>query len=283
MPIRVGQCLIEKVTEQTAAVPFGSLYPDHRDEMSGALTQQSAELSIHSWVVRTGNDIIIIDTATGNQRERDHKPLFHQLQTDYVARLAQAGVQPQDVTMVLMTHIHTDHVGWNTHWLEGSWQPMFPRARYICSARELERCQNTPAMQALYLDSILPLLKSGQLETVDVNDSPLFGGVLRYLPTPGHSCDHASLLLTSHQQHAIFSGDVMHHPIQFQFPHWNSVFCEDKALAVLSRQRAMDWCLQYQAIWFSSHFSARSCGRVVPADNGLLHWMPLEAEPDAIC
>ncbi|MDE1186732.1 MAG: MBL fold metallo-hydrolase [Pantoea sp.] len=283
MPIRVGDCLIAKVTEQTAAVPFSALFPESCHEMSSAIAQQTAELSIHSWVVRSGDDIIIIDTATGNQRERDHKPQFHQLQTDYAARLAQAGVQPQDVTLVLMTHIHTDHVGWNTHWQEGRWQPMFPHARYICSALELERCQNTPAMQALYLDSILPLINSGQLETVDVDNSPRFAGVLRYLPTPGHSSDHASLMLSSQHQHALFSGDVMHHPIQFQFPLWNSVFCEDKALAVRSRQRAIDWCLQNQAIWFSSHFSASSCGRVLPADDGQLHWMPLEAEPDAIC
>lgn len=282
MHIHVGDCLIEKVTEQTAALPFAALYPDHLAEMPVDLAQQAAELSIHSWVVRTRDDVIIIDTATGNQRDRDHKPLFHQLQTDYARHLAQAGVQPHEVTLVLMTHIHTDHVGWNTHWQDGRWQPMFPNARYICSAPELVRCQHTPAMQALYIDSILPLINSGQLETVEVAHSPLFAGVLRYLPTPGHSVDHASLLLTSGNQQAIFSGDVMHHPIQFTYPRWNSVFCENKAQAVRSRQLAIDWCLQHQAIWFSSHFSASSCGRVIAADHGLPHWMPLEAEPDAI-
>ncbi|MDO6408744.1 MBL fold metallo-hydrolase [Pantoea phytobeneficialis] len=282
MKIQVGDCLIEKVTEQTATLPFAALYPDHLAQMPVGLAPQLATLSIHSWVVRTGKDIIIIDTATGNQRDRDHKPLFHQLQTDYAQRLVRAGVDPHAVTLVLMTHIHTDHVGWNTHWRDGRWQPMFPNARYICSAAELARCEKNPAMQALYLDSILPLINSGQLETVAVDGSPLFAGVLRYLPTPGHSIDHASLLLSSRGQQAFFSGDVMHHPLQFQFPRWNSVFCENKALAVRSRQLAIDWCLQHQAIWFSSHFSASSCGRVISAAPELPHWMPLEAEPDAI-
>lgn len=272
MTIRVGDCRIDKVSEQTAAFPLGVLFTPHRAEMSDEMALQPAGMSIHSWVVRTAEHTIIIDTATGNGRNRDNKPLFHQLNTPYAENLAQAAVDPQDVTLVLMTHIHTDHVGWNTTQRDGQWQPMFPNARYICSARELEHCQQNPAAQELYRDSILPLIENGQLETIDVHDSPLFAGVLRYMPTPGHSVDHASIVLENGSAAAIFAGDVMHHPIQFQYPHWNSLFCEDKPLAIGSRQRVMDWCLQHQAIWFSTHFAGSSCGRM--SRDG--QWIPLE-------
>ncbi|EJL86885.1 MBL fold metallo-hydrolase [Pantoea sp. GM01] len=272
MTIRVGDCLITKVSEQTASLPMGVLFTPHRAEMRDELAQQPAEISIHSWVVRRAEQTIIIDTATGNGRHRDNKPLFHQLDTPYAENLAQAGVDPAEVTLVLMTHIHTDHVGWNTHLKDGQWTPMFPNARYICSARELAHCQQHPATQELYRDSILPLIESGQLESIDVQDSPQFAGVLRYLSTPGHSGDHASIELESAGECAIFAGDVMHNPIQFQYPHWNSLFCEDKALAVTSRQHVMDWCAQHQAIWFSTHFTGSSCGRVTRDGQ----WIPLE-------
>lgn len=272
MTIQVGECRVEKITEQRATFPFGALFKAHRSEMSDALAEQPAEVSIHSWLVRTAEHTILIDTATGNGRHRDNKPLFHQLNTPYADNLAQAGVNPAEVTLVLMTHIHTDHVGWNTHWVDGQWQPMFPNARYICSAIELQHCQDDPASQELYRDSILPLIERGQLQTIDVQDSPLFAGVLRYISTPGHSIDHASIVLESQGEYAIFPGDVMHHPVQFQHPHWNSLFCEDLPLATASRQRVIDWCQQHQAIWFSSHFHSSSLGRVAPDGQ----WSPLE-------
>lgn len=272
MTIHIGDYRIDKICEQSAAFPLGVLFTPHRTEMSEELAQQPAELSIHSWVIRGGEHTIIIDTATGNGRNRDNKPLFHQLNTPYAENLARLGVDPAEVTLVLMTHIHTDHVGWNTTQRDGKWQPMFPHARYVCSALELAHCQQDPAAQELYRDSILPILESEQLDTIDVQHSPLFAGMLRYLPTPGHSLDHASIVLENAGEAAIFAGDVMHHPIQFQHPDWNSLFCADKSLATLSRQRVVDWCQQHQAIWFSTHFAGSSCGRV--SRDG--QWIPLE-------
>lgn len=272
MTIQIGNCVIQKVTEQTAAFPFATLFAAHSGEMSTQLVQQPADISIHSWLVRSGSHTVVVDTATGNGRDRNNNPLFHQLQTPYLDNLAQTGITPEEVTLVMMTHVHTDHVGWNTRLQDGKWQPGFPNARYVCSATELAHVQNNPAAQALYHDSILPLLESGQLDAVDVREDTLFAGVLRYTSTPGHSVDHASIVLESAGEHAIFAGDVMHHPIQFQHPHWNSRFCEDLPQAIASRQRVIDWCAEHQAIWFSSHFAGSSCGRVTPGRQ----WLPLE-------
>lgn len=278
MRITVGQCQVEKITEQTTSFPLRQLFPDHIDEMINYPEDAAVGLSIHSWLVKTPEDIILIDTATGNGRNRGGIPLFDHLNSNYLERLKQTGIAAEQVSLVLMTHIHTDHVGWNTHWNEGEWQPLFPHARYVCSARELAKCQADPGRQELYRDSILPLIKSGQLDAIDIEQSPLFSGVLRYMPTPGHSDDHGSLLLVSDQQHAIFTGDLMHHEVQFEHPHWNSVFCENKPQASLSRRKAIDWALEHQAIWFSSHFAGASFGRVRYDGSQRYQWQTPEEE-----
>ena len=274
--IIVGDCSVEKITEQTAKLPFKDLYPDHMQSLPVEHRDDNAELSIHSWLVRTPGGVILIDTATGNGRERNHKPLFHQLNTPYYHRLIASGIDPAEVSLVLMTHIHTDHVGWNTHWVNGQWQPLFPTARYVCSAKELEKCRTDPNQKNLFNDSLLPLIASGQLDAIDISESPCFGNVLRYLPTPGHSQDHASLILQSAGQSAIFTGDVMHHPLQFDFPDWNSVFCEDKFQAGLSRYKALDWAAENQALWFSSHFTGSSYGTVIRDHYRKYHWQMQE-------
>ncbi|PLB94680.1 MBL fold metallo-hydrolase, partial [Klebsiella pneumoniae] len=121
-----------------------------------------------------------------------------------------AGVNPEDVTLVLLTHLHTDHVGWNTVWQDDRWVPLFPNARYLCSAKELSRVKNSERYRALWLDSLLPVIEAGQLETVDVATRPRVGGRIDFIPTPGHSPDHAALILAAGDDYACFSGDLLH-------------------------------------------------------------------------
>lgn len=267
IPVTVGNCKISKISEQTASFKLASLFPDHLCDMNGE-EDKNVELSIHSWVIKTDDDIIIIDTATGNNRNRNNIPLFHQLNTNYLENLRQAGVSPDDVTYVLLTHLHTDHVGWNTDGQEGEWQPLFPNARYICSEIELKQCKTDEKRHALYKDSILPLIKNRKLETINIQTSPVFAGILKFMPTLGHSIDHASIILQSAGEFALFTGDVMHSPVQFTHPHWNSVFCENKPLAEQSRRKAIDWCKEHDALWFSSHFPKASFGRILDAGHG---------------
>ncbi|NRB55990.1 MAG: MBL fold metallo-hydrolase [Salinicola sp.] len=260
---RVGDAEVTRVTEQVARFPAAQLFPDHQDELAAATdVPHTAAVSIHSWIVRTPRRLIVIDTATGNDRDRGGNPLFDNLQTQYAERLSAAGVDRHAVDTVLLTHLHTDHVGWNTYWNDGRWLPMFPNARYIFSAFELDRWQRDPAHATILSDSIQPILDAGLAETIDPSAGTALDELLTYYPSPGHSPDHASIALMSQGEYALFGGDVMHHPVQTRYPHWNSTFCEDKPRAGTSRAWALDWCAEHDALYFSSHFAESSVGRI---------------------
>ncbi|HCM5774641.1 TPA: MBL fold metallo-hydrolase [Klebsiella variicola subsp. variicola] len=249
-----------------------ALYPQAFPVAEADNVIQSIALSIHSWVVQTPHDLIVIDTATGNGRERGGNPLYHQLNTPYLENLRAAGVNPEDVTLVLLTHLHTDHVGWNTVWQDDRWVPLFPNARYLCSAKELTRVKNSERYRALWLDSLLPVIEAGQLETVDVAARPRVGGRIAFVPTPGHSPDHAALILAAGDDYACFSGDLLHSPLQFAHPQWNSAFCGDPRQAEASRREMMAWGASHHAQWFTGHFAGPSCGWLEEDKQGDYRW-----------
>ncbi|HFZ8993350.1 TPA: MBL fold metallo-hydrolase [Citrobacter freundii] len=275
---RTGDSVIFKVPEREIQMPAADLYPGVFQAADSDEARQPVSLSIHSWVVRTPDDIIVIDTGTGNDRDRGNNPLFHQLKTPYLENFLASGIKPEEVTLVLMTHLHTDHVGWNTVWRGDRWVPLFPNARYICSEKELIRVKNSDRYRNLWLDSLLPVIEAGLLETVDVAAQPVFGGRIRYTPTPGHSPDHAALILSSGGEYAFFAGDIVHSPLQFIHPEWNSVFCGDHPQAEKSRRQAMAWCEEHHARWFSAHFPGQSCGWLNADERGNYGWTEASGE-----
>jgi len=274
---QIGDSIIFKISECEMHIPVVDLYPDSTAVEAGE-AHQPVSLSVHSWVVRTPDDIIVIDTGIGNGRDRGNNPLYHQLHTSYLENLRASGIEPEAVTLVLMTHLHTDHVGWNTFWQENRWVPLFPNARYICSEKELSRVKNSERYRNLWLDSLLPVIEAGLLETINVAEQPVFGGRIHYVPTPGHSPDHAALILSSGGKYAFFTGDIAHSPLQFSHPEWNSVFCSDHQQAEKSRRWAMAWCEEHHALWCSAHFPGESCGWLTVDRHG--NYALTEAEDD---
>ena len=290
---RIGDVSITRIDELVLrGAPPERLYPDagpaawarHLDRLGpGSFDRNGATLvqSTHCWLLRTPRHVILIDSATGNDKERPAAPALHRLQEPFLRRLAAAGVQPDDVDFVLLSHIHSDHVGWNTVLRNGEWKPTFRRARHVVSAREnaynasLERGEQpdpgqvAPGLGAMrsrpapgvYTDSVLPVLEAGLVDLIAVDGHEVVDG-LSYLPTPGHSIDHASIRLVSAGEEALFGGDIMHHPLQVYEPGLNSCYCEFPEAATRSRKWALDEVATRDIPLFTTHFAETSVGRV---------------------
>lgn len=291
---RVGDAVITRIDELTlATVQFGTLYPGaepeaierHRGQLeAGSFDPETGTLiqSIHAWLVRTPRHTILIDTATGNDKPRPDMPMLDRLSGPFLARLAAAGVMPEDVDYVLLTHLHADHVGWNTHLVEGRWMPTFPKATYIFSRLEQvygqsladgveppEPARPDPALgpavrrpaDRVYDDSVRPVIEAGLTRLVTVDGGEILEGI-SFLPTPGHSVDHASIRLISCGEQALFAGDVMHHPVQVYEPSLNSCFCEFPEAASRSRAFILESAAESGATIFTSHFAQSSAGRI---------------------
>ena len=244
------------------------LVPENMDQTRTHVIQ-----SIHTWLIRTRQHTILIDTATGNDKERVWFPRLNRLNTPYLERLKAAGVTPEMVDCVILTHLHVDHVGWNTRLVDGVWEPTFPNATYVFSKAEQRHYsdpENYPEKNRvkfiIYKDSVLPVIHAGQAEIVLPDGTEFLEGVSLY-PVPGHSPGQMAVGLTSNGEEALFGGDVMHHPVQVYRPEWNSVYCEDTEKARASRKWVLDYLADRHALYFSSHFAGTSAGRVTRTGN----------------
>jgi glyoxylase-like metal-dependent hydrolase (beta-lactamase superfamily II) len=220
--------------------------------------------SIHTWVLKTEHHTILIDSCAGNDKNRPMLPRFHQLNLPFLDRLAEAGVPPESVDYVCCTHLHADHCGWNTRLLNGRWVPTFPNAKYVFSKAEYDHWSGPAGKEGfnagVFEDSVLPVIQGGQAEIVD--GEAAIGNGLTFRPTPGHSPGHVAIQLTDGGQKAIFSGDIMHQPLQVYRPDWNSTFCEHKELARTSRRWLLEQAAEDRATVFSAHFANTSAGYV---------------------
>lgn len=279
---RVGDAEITKVTEQQFALKAATLFGDfdptvlnlHRhwltpDHLSA--DEQSLVLSVHTWVIKWAGKIILVDTACGNHKPRPFSPLFHQLNTPYLQRLAAAGVTPGQVDLVLLTHLHVDHVGWNTYRDGDKWIPTFPHARYVFARAEREFLTSPQgeARRMVFDDSVLPVIQAGLADEIGLQGGEYLPGI-RFYPTAGHSAGHMSIVLESAGEQAVFTGDVWHHPLQVFHPAWSSMFCADKQQAAVSRRWVLDYASTHQAHVFTPHFAGSSSGHVHTKDEGFV-------------
>jgi len=225
--------------------------------------------SMHSWLIRHGDHIILIDTGCGNHKRRA-LPLFerfHMLDLPFLDNLAAHGVSPEQVDLVICTHLHIDHVGWNTRLVDGRWVPTFPNARYIFGRREFEHWRAAgvglsmlPENADVITDSVTPVVEAGLAEFVDDGARVLDG--LEIEDAPGHTAGQMMVKLTSGRAAAVFSGDVIHQPLQVFRPDWNSRFCEDGATARATRRKLLAYCADRGALVMPAHFGAPHAGAV---------------------
>jgi glyoxylase-like metal-dependent hydrolase (beta-lactamase superfamily II) len=218
--------------------------------------------SVHSWLIRTPRHTILLDCCAGNHKERPGFARFHRLDTPYLARLRAAGVAPEEIDIVLCTHLHSDHVGWNTMLRDGHWVPTFPNAKYLFSRAENDYGdpRRNPAADAdpqrsnAYRDSVLPVIEAGQAVLLDgahaIDDTMLVE------PAPGHTVGHVVLKVVDQGQRALFSGDAIHHALQVYVPNWNSCFCEIPNEARATRHQVLGTCADEGSLLFPIHFGA---------------------------
>lgn len=185
------------------------------------------KVRMHMYLIRTRHHTILFDTCCGNDKERPDFPEWHHLRTPFLENLARGGVLPEQVDFVMCSHMHADHINWNTRLENGEWVPTFPKARYLMSKGEFETWREDiasglakPHRKQPWVDSILPVVDRGLATFVDddhVIENKLPDEV-RYMPLHGHTKHHCGLYLRSGSKDAIFSGDAIHHPIQLVRP-----------------------------------------------------------------
>jgi len=229
--------------------------------------------SIHIWLVKTPERTVIVDTGSGNGKNRPLSPRFADLNTPFLARLKEAGVEPRDVSLVLLTHLHIDHVGWNTVQKGERWVPAFPNATYVMSRIEREwrdpatTTATRPAEANLpFLDSVKPVIDAGQARLVEGNEMIADG--IDLMPVLGHAPGQMAVRLRSAGEEALFSADVMHQPIQVYHPEINSKYCEDQELARTTRKRLLEYCAEAGCLMLPAHFAAPFCGRITRSGGG---------------
>ena len=215
------------------------LAPDFFDAEQGNIISSS-----HSWVIRTPHHVVLVDTCCGNDKNRPAFEMCHRLSVPWLERLAAHGVQPEDVDFVMCTHLHLDHVGWNTRLIDGRWVPTFPNARYIVNRREYDYWaafeasgQIDPVNENVFADSVLPVMEAGQIVLVD--EGYALDDALSVEACDGHSEGHVMLKAFSRGQGGLFIGDMMHSPLQIPYPDSNSIFCQFPDRARATRRRVL--------------------------------------------
>jgi len=253
------------------------LEPDLVDPLSGLL-----KIAFHTFVIRTPRTTILVDTCSGNDRHRPQKTRYHMNSWPYLERLAAIGVQPEAVDYVLCTHLHVDHVGWNTRLVDGRWVPTFPNARYLFSRREWAYWVDHYETEAFtddpyYQDSILPVIAAGQAVFVD-DDYPVDHGVTLE-PSPGHTPGHVCIRVTGGGRTAVMSGDLMHHAVQCAEPDWNSCFCVDPDGSRATRRAFLERHAETPTLIMPAHFPTPAVGRIVPSGKAWRFWFEGEPRP----
>ncbi len=218
--------------------------------------------SVHALIIEAGKRRMIVDTCVGNDKER-RIPGWSNRQGPFLDQLAAAGYEPEHFDTVICTHLHTDHVGWNTKLVDGAWKPTFPNARYIVARPEWEHWSATEDhwTQIVISDSVRPIFDAGLADLVET-DYEVYDGI-RFESTPGHTPGHVSINITSQGEAAVITGDLLHHPCQFARPDWGSSADVDGEQADQTRKAFMARYADTPTLIIGTHFSGPTAGRLV--------------------
>ncbi|MFL6623580.1 MAG: MBL fold metallo-hydrolase [Sulfurifustis sp.] len=251
--------LPQATREAAKAIPW--LYPHFADE-EGRL-----KMSIHALVIEASGRRIVVDTCLGNDKPRN-VPVWSMRQGPFLRDLAAAGFPRETIDTVVCTHLHVDHVGWNTMLVDGRWAPTFPNARYLLGRTEFEYWRaekDDAAQQTVMTDSVQPVFDAGLVDLVDTNHR--LCDEVSLVPTLGHTPGHVSVRISSRGEEALITGDFIHHPCQFARPDWASAADYDAAQSTQTRRNMFDALAGRPTLVIGTHFSGPTAGRVVRDGN----------------
>jgi glyoxylase-like metal-dependent hydrolase (beta-lactamase superfamily II) len=214
-------------------------------------------MSIHSLVVETPTRRIVVDTGLGNDKKDRTVPTWNDRRGPFLDDLAAAGFPPDTIDTVLCTHLHVDHVGWNTRLEGGRWVPTFPKARYVFGQTEYGYWRDhstAPDKAAIFADSVEPILKAGRADLV-ASDAHICDEIT-LIPTPGHSPGHVSLHIRSDGEEGLLTGDVAHHPCQMAHLDWSSTADSDPQQSAKTRQELFSRFADRPVLVIGGHFDA---------------------------
>jgi glyoxylase-like metal-dependent hydrolase (beta-lactamase superfamily II) len=276
---QVGKVAVTRIVDLEIAdlpteVIFGALSPPRVAAVDWlhphyATAEGNLKMSFHAYVIESGNKRIIVDTCVGNHKARS-APFFNQLATPFLERLEAAGFTVGSIDYVLCTHMHIDHVGWNTRWTGERWTPTFPNARYLFGRDEWAYWRqevNTGTgpyqadMKAVVEDSVQPIIDAGVYDLVETTHR--ITGEVSLFPTPGHTPGHVSVMVRSDREEAVIAGDVMHHPVQLFDPAIESNFDSSPAEATATRLAFIAGHANRDVLVLGTHFARPSGGRIV--------------------
>jgi glyoxylase-like metal-dependent hydrolase (beta-lactamase superfamily II) len=268
---RIGDVVVSKLVELELSGKVTWILPDATREnllrdawLRPHFVSEAGEarMSVHSFVVEAGGRRILVDTCIGNDK-RLPIPAWSQRSGPFLADLAAAGFAPDSIDTVLCTHLHMDHVGWNTRLENGRWIPSFRNARHLWSRREYEHWEAAGGAEneAVWAESVRPVHEAGLVDLVA--DDHVVCDEVRLEPTPGHTPGHVSVQLRSRGEEAVITGDLMHHPVQVAHPEWGSRGDYDKAQAEATRLAFLRRYADRPVLVLGTHFAGPTGGRLL--------------------
>jgi glyoxylase-like metal-dependent hydrolase (beta-lactamase superfamily II) len=279
---QIGNTVIHRIVEQEG--PFfpafqffptltKELYEENRAWLQPAYIDASDRvmLCIQGYLVQTPDHNILIDSCVGNHKPRPTRPFWNMMNSDRFERnLAATGVGIGDIDFVMCTHLHTDHVGWNTRLENGRWVPTFPKARYVFADRVLafwtKRQKDDPAACPWVEDSVLPIVAANRADVV--KSAHAFNDLVTLIPTPGHTIDHYSVQVGKPGADAIITGDMIHSPLQARYPELGMLADYDSKQAGVTRRELFGRVCDASTLMCTAHFPSPSTGRVVRWGDG---------------
>lgn len=227
-------------------------------------------LPVQGFLLKTPHHRILVDSCVGNDKTNNSFPDWHQRSgSRFMASLTAAGVGVEEIDFVLCTHLHVDHVGWNTQLEDGRWVPTFPKARYLLPRAD-EAFQRDRGSH-MFRESVLPVIEAGQADLVEAGHK--LGDLVTLVGTPGHTPGHVSIRIESGGRVALITGDAIHSTAQCSHPEWHFAFDDDAEQAVSSRRALLEQASESGATVLGTHFALPSLGRVV-AEEDAFRWKP---------